>query len=103
MVVYEVNLTIESGVVGEFRTWLKQHVQEMLTFDGFRGAKVLKVEEGPAYRMTVWYFIESRAQLEAYFQGEASRMRSEGLARFGGRFEANRRILELLDEPEPTP
>ena len=98
MVVYEVNLTLDKDVVDEFRGWLDAHIQEMLTFPGFKHSKLMKVEEKSSWQMTVWYFVETRSALEAYFQGEAARMREEGLARFGGRFTASRRILEVLEE-----
>tara|TARA_B100000683_G_scaffold225407_1_gene223984 strand:+ start:336 stop:629 length:294 start_codon:yes stop_codon:yes gene_type:complete len=97
VVIYEVNLTLEPQIVAEFRAWLDEHIAEMLTFEGFTQSKLLKVEDESLYRLTVWYFVESRSALEQYFNGEAARMREDGLRRFGDRFSATRRIMDVVD------
>ena len=98
MVIYEVNLTLEPEIVAEFDMWLDEHIAEMLTFEGFEQSKLLKVEDASAYRLTVWYFVESRSALEHYFTLGAARMREDGLRRFGDRFSATRRIMDVMDE-----
>ena len=100
MVIYEVNLTLEDEIAADFHAWLMEHVAEMLTFDGFRDAKLFRVEDESFHRLTVWYTVESRDALDRYFNGAASRMREDGLKRFGGRFQATRRILRTMsDQP----
>ena len=98
MVVYEVNLTLEDAIIGEFRQWLGLHMKDMLGFKGFRRALLMEVDRAETHCLTVWYFVESVNDLNDYFKHGADRMRQEGLARFGGQFRAERRILNLLDE-----
>jgi hypothetical protein len=98
VVVYEVNLTLDADIASEFQEWLAGHVTEMLEFKGFESSKILDVEDAFAKRLCVWYFVETRADLEAYFEEGAARMRADGLDRFGGRFQATRRILAVEDD-----
>ena len=98
MVVYEVNLTVDDDIVGEFMQWLSLHMSDMLGFRGFQKALLMNVDEDNAHCLTVWYFVESMSDLQAYFRNGAERMRADGLSRFGGKFEAKRRILTLVEE-----
>ena len=41
------------------------------------------------------YTLESRAALQTYFDVHAARMREDGVARFGSRFTASRRVLRV--------
>jgi len=52
--------------------------------------------------LTTTYLVETRQNLEDYFQHHASKMREDGIKRFGGRFIANRRILTSLNRFEIT-
>lgn len=96
-VVYEVNLDVDAGVIDAYRGWLDAHVAEICALPGFTGAHVLEVIEPPAaagrVSLCVQYALRDAAALEAYLDVHAARMRADGLARFGGRFNANRRIL----------
>jgi len=99
MVLYEVNLRVDAGIAEEFDAWLTPHVAEMLTFPGFEKARRwVRLDppeaEAPSVWWTVHYEVDSMASLQAYFDGPAARMRGDGLTRFGGRFDATRRILE---------
>ena len=102
MVVYEVNLTLDADIASAFEEWLTDHVAEMLEFKGFARATVLKVEHESEKRLCVWYFVETRADLETYFKEGAAQMRANGLDRFGGRFQATRRILEVEEDRVPS-
>ncbi len=42
MLIYEVNLYVGGDAAEEMAVWLKDHIREMLAFDGFEG--------------TTWYF-----------------------------------------------
>ena len=38
MLIYEVNLTVDEDIATEYSTWLREHIREMLTIDGFEAA-----------------------------------------------------------------
>ena len=99
MIVYEVNLRVQNQCLLEFKTWLTQHVQEMLELPYFSQAKSFKRldEESEESQLIVHYYCSDRNALDEYFQNDAERMRADGLARFEGRFTASRRILETDD------
>lgn len=95
-VVYEVNLDVESAIADEYRTWLQAHVADMLALPGFVSAELLEVIEpvtDSRAAFCVHYRLRDAAALEAYLHEHAARMRAEGVARFGDRFRAGRRIL----------
>ena len=98
MVVYEVNLEVETEVAEAYAAWLAPHVAEVLAAPGFVSADWWTVEPDgddrqPGVRWCVQYRVESRAALQTYFDEHAGRLRGDGLARFGGRFRASRRVL----------
>lgn len=99
MLLYEVNLSVEREVAEAFAIWLAEHVREMLRLPGFEAAEWLRDEdEGEGeVRWSVHYRLRSRADLARYVAEDAERMRQEGLARFGGRFRASRRVLRLRE------
>ena len=104
MVIYEVNLSIDADVAGPFTLWLKAHVEVMLRFEGFVRARILSMPDGSdgSSLLTVWYEVRDGDALESYFKDGAEAMRADGLARFGGRFRATRRILQVDSEMLPT-
>ena len=105
MLIYEVNLTVDEDVAAAYSAWLRAHIREMLTLDGFEAAawytrsdSADAMSEGNAptgtRHWTVHCQIESRDHLQSYFDGEAKRMRRDGQERFGAHVDADRRILE---------
>ena len=94
-VIYEVTLTIESGIADEFDEWLEQHVADMLEVPGFVSAESFKLESDDEryVRRVTRYTLEGKDELDAYLAGPATAMRQDGIDRFGDRFEASRRIL----------
>lgn len=97
MVIYEVNLTVDADVADAYAAWLRSHIEEVLSVEGFTSAHWWTVEpDGDVVSPVSWcvqYHVESRVALAAYFRDHAERLRGDGLARFGGRFEASRRVL----------
>jgi hypothetical protein len=96
-VVYEVNLAVDAAVLGEYRAWLAAHVAQILALPGFAGAQVWDVREpapppGEAH-LCVQYRLRDADALEAYLRDHAPRLRAEGVARFGERARAQRRVL----------
>ena len=96
-VVYEVNIDLDADIEAEYRAWLRHHVAEILALPGFLDARVFDVlEPAPApgrVGLCVHYRLRDVAALQAYFDQHAARLREDGLARFGGRFSASRRVL----------
>ena len=99
-VVYEVDLEADADIAGTFDTWLRDHIADMLQFDGFRSAEILDDTSAPPGRIrrVVQYRLRDRAALDDYFANHAPRMRAEGVARFGNRFSAGRRVLPHREE-----
>jgi len=102
MVIYEVNLFINKSIFDDYKKWLEEHITEMLMFQGFSEAKILSESDfGVANdnnvesKLTVQYVIQSRADLNDYFEKKASIMRKKGTDLFGDRFRAERRILNI--------
>ena len=96
MVLYEVNLVVEAALTASYRPWLDEHIQEMLQFQGFEGAKlwVEQVDEqDDAMRYTVHYEITAMEDLERYFDQHSERMRGDGMKRFPTGVSAHRRIF----------
>jgi hypothetical protein len=96
-IVYEVNLEIDAAVAADYRAWLDAHVAQILALPGFTGARILEVLEPqpPPGRVAlcVQYTLRGRDDFDAYLHDHAPRMRAEGIARFGDRFRASRRVL----------
>lgn len=110
MIIYEVNLTIDSGIADEYAAWLKPHIAQILEIDGFLGAEWLErdvsalaaappasASDADKVRWTIQYRLRDRAALRAYQRDHAPAFINEGQTRFGGRFSASRRVLELRD------
>jgi hypothetical protein len=100
-VVYEVNLAVDAGVLGAYRAWLADHVAEIVALPGFTGARTWDVVDpappaGVAH-LCVQYALRDAAALEAYLRDHAPRLRADGIARFGERVRATRRVLHPVD------
>lgn len=100
MVVYEVNLIIKNEIFDAYYQWLVDHIKIMLTFDGFKEARIQRLndqEENDNQKITVCYTLESQAALDSYLTNHAPKMREEGIKNFGNQFSATRRIFEVLE------
>jgi hypothetical protein len=109
-ITYEVALEPEPEILGEFEAWLEHHVDDVIALPGFTGATIHKAEnpEGGAALRIVRYELSSRQALERYLAEDAPRMRAEGVAKFGDRFRATRRIVlegrdAALTDARPCP
>ena len=94
---YEVNLEIDAAIAADYRAWLDAHVARILALPGFTGARIFEVLEPQAptgqVALCVQYTLRGRDDFDSYLRDHASLMRAEGVARFGDRFRANRRLL----------
>lgn len=109
MVLYEVTVEVESGIALEYRAWLAEHVRELLALPGFLSAEIFdleaETEPGGSETLVVCYRLASHVALSDYLREHAPRLRAQGVARFGERFRARRRILHPIIEllaPEPS-
>ncbi len=97
---YEVTLVVQQGIAGEYEAWLRAHVAQMLVLPGFLDATVSRVlDPAPAPGEVAYcclYTLRDRAALDDYLRVHAAAMRADGVARFGDRFRASRRVLERL-------
>jgi len=94
MVVYEVDLFVNKKIYPKFKTWLDEHIKEMLTIDGFMNAKITDNKENEPH-LTVQYQVSSYDKLDTYFKTQADEMRQKGIDKFGDQFRAERRISTL--------
>jgi hypothetical protein len=98
--VYEVNLDVEAGIRAEYLAWLDAHMAQIAALPGFTGARRYEVLDPPPppgrLHLCAQYGLVDAAALEAYLRDHAPALRAEGLARFGGRFAASRRVLTRL-------
>lgn len=96
-VIYEVNIEVDASAHDDYRVWLRDHIAEILALPGFTGAKVFEVLDPPPSAgrvgLCVHYALKERACLDDYLRDHAPRLRADGLARFGDRFQATRRVL----------
>ncbi len=103
MLTYEVNLEVDTAIATEYRAWLRDHIQQMLALPGFVSAACFDVvDPAPSEGQVAWcvqYQVRDEAALEAYFNEHAATMRGDGLARFGTRFRASRRVLSRSPQP----
>ena len=99
MLNYEVNLKISSEIYSEYLEWLIPHIKEMLSFEGFLKADLYEDLEQALndeyVSITASYQVDSQENLQNYLSTKANHMREDGIKRFGGKFQANRRILKL--------
>jgi len=96
MIIYEINLTIENEIFDDYYNWLIEHVKQMLQFDGFNSCEIAKdnfIGEPQYTKMIVRYMLDSEENLNHYLTNFASKMREEGIHRFGNQFTATRRVL----------
>ncbi len=102
-IAYEVNVDLDIAIEREYRAWLDAHVREILALPGFTGARIFDVVEPhpDTGRITlcVQYALRDSAALDAYLRDHAPRLRAEGVARFGEKFRAHRRVLRETGLP----
>jgi hypothetical protein len=99
-VLYEVDLEADDAIAAQFDTWLRDHIADMLQFEGFRSAEILEDSAPPPGRIRriVQYRLRDRAALDDYLAFHAPRMRTEGIGRFGERATEESRALPHREE-----
>jgi len=99
-VLYEVSLDADAAIEGPFDTWLRDHIADVLQFNGFLSAEILGDDTATdgRIRRIVQYRLRNQAALDAYLRDHAPRMRAQGVEKFGERYTAERRILAHREE-----
>ncbi|MBA4696225.1 MAG: DUF4286 family protein [Legionella sp.] len=100
MIIYEVTVHVLSEVYDKYIGWLKPHIEEMLVFNGFKRALLLK-EQGDqrapegSQELIVQYYVESMEHLTDYLNNYAQSMRNDAIQRFPEQFKISRRTFEI--------
>ena len=102
MLIYEVRLRVDADVAEAYAAWLLAHVPDVLATGCFTRADVFDepLDDGAA-RLTTHYHAADAEAFARYERDHAPRLRAEGLARFAGRFTAERRVLTLRETYAP--
>lgn len=102
MLIYEVNIVVRESIADAYVQWLRDHIEQILRFDGFRYGALLRLDgaEPGTRAYTAHYMVDDRASLDAYFDQHAAAMRQDGIDRFGDGFTATRRVMEIIGEFE---
>ena len=99
-VVYEVSADVDAAIREDYLRWLGPHVAEILALPGFTRADVFEVVDPASpdtLRVCMHYHLVDEAALQAYLREHAPRLRADGIARFGERIRAQRRVMRALD------
>lgn len=106
-VIYEVTLTVTADAAEDMADWLPDHAAELLALPGFLAVEIEQaLEPAPAAGQREFvcrYRLGDRTALESYLAEHAERLRGEGMRRFGGRFQARRRVLTTLHRATTAP
>lgn len=99
MLIYEVNLEVNSAIFDNYMRWLKPHIRELLALKGFIKAEILfeqQAGETGIKKITVAYYIDNYENYLNYIDNHAPQMRKDALERFKGQFLVpNRRVLHV--------
>lgn len=99
-VIYEVNLDLDAAIADDYLAWLREHIAQICALPGFLGATVHVVADPVAEpgrsALCVQYRLRDQTALDDYLRDHAPRLRADGMARFGGKFSASRRILHPI-------
>lgn len=104
MYIYNVTINIEDSIHKEWIIWMETHIVDVLNTGKFSSAKLTEVlveaEEGRTY--SVQYTVNSKEDLERYYQEDADQLRLDGIKKFGDKMLAFRTELKLIKEFYPT-
>lgn len=98
MVVYEVSVEIDHAIRADYLAWLGPHVAEIVALPGFTGAEAFEVDAPPPGRacFCMRFGLADDDALAAYLREHAPRLRADGIARFGERMRATRRVMRRV-------
>ncbi|MDO7173468.1 DUF4286 family protein [Mariniflexile sp. AS56] len=106
MYIYNVTSSIDDSIHQQWLTWMKEeHIPQVLATGKFEKAtlsRVLIEEDMGGVTYSVQYRVASREVLDAYYNEDAPKLRSEGLRKFADKVLAFRTELEIVDEYSVT-
>jgi len=100
MIIYNVTVKIEKGIMQEWLHWMKQeHIPDLMKtglFVDYRLCRLLEQDESEGLTYTVQYFCDSMEHYQTYISEHATSMRDKAFKRFGNRFIAFRTVMEVV-------
>ncbi len=97
MIIYEIDITLDSPMYDEYMKWLKKHISLMLKFKGFNNAKIYSYKKNDYKKhILVHYFISSIDDLSNYIDKNSNKMKNEGINRFNDSIIIKRRTLRKI-------
>jgi hypothetical protein len=105
MLIYEVNVSVLESRAEEYAEFLNHHIREILAFQGFVSAELLReirpasdasTDQTKKVQFVVQYRVQSEQDLQHYFDHHAAAMRQDAIQRFGDSFTAHRRNLQVI-------
>ena len=86
MIIDQVEVKIKYDFSAEYLSWLKPHMEIMMTFQGFLKAELCKevdCDDKESESFTDIYHVSSKEDLHVYFNHHVKAMCDEGIKRFG--------------------
>lgn len=100
MVLYNVTVKVENGIVEEWIDWMQnEHIPDLMNTGLFADAKLFKlleVDEQDGITYAAQYFCNSMKEYNNYINDHAAGMRAKGIERFGDKFVAFRTLMEAV-------
>jgi hypothetical protein len=100
MIIYNVTANIDNSIHDEWLKWIKEHIPQVLATGKFEKAtlsKVLVEEEMGGHTYSVQYRSYSREALDAYYEEDAEKLRTDGLKLFADKMLTFRTELQIVD------
>ncbi|MEM6721875.1 MAG: DUF4286 family protein [Bacteroidota bacterium] len=101
MYIYNVTINIADNAHEKFLSWMEKHIPDVLATGKFISARftqVLVEEETGGTTYSVQYTAKSRADLDAYYEEDAPRLRAEGMKKFADTMVGFRTELKLIGD-----
>lgn len=100
MFVYNVTVNVDDSIRLDWLQWIKPHIKDVLATGRFVSAKLTQVlaDEDMGATYSIQYTAESRANLNAYYELDAPKLREDGLKKFGDKMLAFRTELFVIEE-----
>lgn len=97
MIIYEVKISIDQDVEQEWLEWMKkEHAPDVVATGYAKSFQVLKPIEEASRTYFFQYIFDSLQDFETYKKEEALRLKLDVIERYPNKFEASRRLFEVL-------
>ncbi len=107
MIIYEVNIAVDLAIQERFLVWLKEHVAQVLEFDGFSRVMLYileEVEDSDPLKLylVLHYHVGSKNDLKNYLNQHAPAKKRAMIELFGNRLNLANRTLVGIPEGKFT-